>query len=387
MPSSHTVTSPDLSAGATGPEDTTRTGVDAHGIALTLLAVGAAIFLARYMQDVLIPFVLAGLVFYALDPLVDRLERLRVPRALGALLAITLVVGAVGLTVYRIQDDLVSVIEELPEAAREIRAKLAAAPNEPPTTLDKVQDAARELEETAAAAATPPAAAPRGVERVQIEEPAFRASEYVWWTSVGAAVLVTQAAFILFLAYFLLVYDDLFKRKLVENVGPRLAKKKLTVQILNDIAWQIERFLLVQILTCTVVGVVTGVALWWLGLNHPWVWGTAAGVLNIVPYFGPLVVTAALGVVAYLQFDTFNGAAGVMGIAFLITTIEGYWLTPVLMGRVSEMNKIALFAGIVFWSWLWGVPGMLLAIPMMVVIKAVCDGVEDLQPIGRMLGE
>jgi len=387
LPSSNTVTSPDLSAGAAEPVDSGRTPVDARGIALTVLAVGAAIFLARYMQDVLIPFVLAGLVFYALDPLVDRLERLRVPRALGALLAIALVVAAVGLTLYRIQDDLVSVIEGLPEAAREIREKLAAAPDEPPTTLDKVQDAARELEETAAAATTPPAPTPTGVERVQIEEPAFRASEYVWWTSVGAAVLVTQAAFILFLAYFLLVYDDLFKRKLVENVGPRLAKKKLTVQILNDIAWQIERFLLVQILTCAVVGIVTGVALWWLGLNHPWVWGTAAGVLNIVPYFGPLVVTAALGVVAYLQFDTFNGAAGVMGIAFLITTIEGYWLTPALMGRVSEMNKIALFAGIVFWSWLWGVPGMLLAIPMMVVIKAVCDGVEDLQPIGRMLGE
>jgi len=376
--------SPDLSA---DPADTGRTPIEARGIALAVLAVGGAIVLARYMQDVLIPFVLAGLVFYALDPLVDRLQRFRIPRALGAAFAIMLVIGAIGLTVYQIQDDVVSVIEELPEAAREIRAKLAAAPNEPPTTLDKVQDAARELEETAAAAATPPARAPSGVERVQIEEPAFRASDYVWWTSVGAVVLLSQAAFVLFLAYFLLVYDDLFKRKLVENVGPRLARKKLTVQILNEIAWQIERFLLVQILTCAVVGIVTGVALWWFGLRHPWVWGAAAGVLNIVPYFGPLVVTAALGVVAYLQFDTINGAVGVMSIAFLITTIEGYWLTPALMGRVSEMNKIALFAGILFWSWLWGVPGMLLAIPMMVVIKSVCDGVEDLQPIGRMLGE
>ena len=376
--------SPELSA---DPADPSRTPIEARGIALTVLAVGGAIVLARYMQDVLIPFVLAGLVFYALDPLVDRLQRFRIPRALGAAFAIMLVIGAIGLTVYQIQDDVVSVIEELPEAAREIRAKLAAAPNEPPTTLDKVQDAARELEETAAAAATPPARAPSGVERVQIEEPAFRASDYVWWTSVGAVVLLSQAAFVLFLAYFLLVYDDLFKRKLVENVGPRLARKKLTVQILNEIAWQIERFLLVQILTCAVVGIVTGVALWWFGLRHPWVWGAAAGVLNIVPYFGPLVVTAALGVVAYLQFDTINGAVGVMSIAFLITTIEGYWLTPALMGRVSEMNKIALFAGILFWSWLWGVPGMLLAIPMMVVIKSVCDGVEDLQPIGRMLGE
>jgi predicted PurR-regulated permease PerM len=136
-----------------------------------------------------------------------------------------------------------------------------------------------------------------------------------------------------------------------------------------------------------VVGVVTWLVLWWIGLQHAAVWGLLAGVLNIVPYFGPLFVAAGLGVVGYLQFGTVSGALGVAGISFLITTIEGYWLTPSLMGRFSEINRIALFAGILFWSWLWGIPGMLLAIPLMVAIKAVCDGVDDLQPIGRMLGE
>lgn len=89
----------------------------------------------------------------------------------------------------------------------------------------------------------------------------------------------------------------------------------------------------------------------------------------------------------FLQFGTVSGALGVVAVAFVITTIEGYWLIPALMGRVSQMNRIALFAGILFWSWLWGVPGMLLAIPMMVVVKVVCDRVEDLQSIGQMLGE
>ncbi len=377
----------DASPGTPESTEPNPLAVDARGMALTVLAAAAAILLLRYMQQVLIPFVLAGLVFYALDPIVDRLQRFRVPRALGAGLTILLVVGGVGTTAYRLQDDAISVIEELPAAAREIRERFTAAPSEEPTALEKVQDAARELEQTAAAASTPSAPPPRGVERVQIEEPAFRASDYVWWTSIGAVVLLTQATFILFLAYFLLVYDDLFTRKLVENIGPHLSRKKLTVQILNDIASQVERFLLVQIFTCALVGIVTGFALWWIGLSHPWLWGVAAGVLNIVPYFGPLVVTAGLGVVGYLQFDMITTAMTVMGIAFLITTIEGYWVTPALMGRVAEMNRIALFAGILFWSWLWGVPGMLLAIPLMMVIKAVCDGIEDLQPIGRMLGE
>jgi predicted PurR-regulated permease PerM len=264
----------------------------------------------------------------------------------------------------------------LPAAAQKIRAQWATREGAPATALEKVQDAARELEKTAAAS-NPAAPPPTGVERVEIVQPAFRATDYVWWTSIGAILLAGQAALVLILAYFLLVYDDLFKRKLVENIGPRLTHKKLTVQILNDIASQIELVLFVQILTCVLVGVVTGLGLWWMGLRQPCVWGVAAGVLNIVPYIGPLVVATGLGIVGYLQFEAIAPAAGVMAFAFLITTIEGYWLTPALLGRLAQINRIALFAGILFWSWLCGVPGMLLAIPMMVVLKAVCDGVED----------
>ena len=372
-------------AESTEADEPARDGATRSGTALTVLAVAAAILLARYMQDVLIPFVLAGLVFYALDPLVDRLERLRVPRSLGAALAIAVVLAAAGYTGYALQDDALKMVEELPAAARKLRAKWDAERGDAPGVFAKVQEAAREVEETAAAASAS-TASPAAAPRVLAEEPLFRASEYLRWGSVGTIAFAGQMSLILFLAYFLLVYDDLFKRKLVEN-GSRLARKKITVQILNDIASQIERFLLVQILTSVVVGVATALALWALGLQHAWLWGFVAGLLNVVPYFGPLIVAAALGGAAYLQFETALAAVTVAGVAMVITTIEGYWLTPVLMGRVSEMNRIALFAGLLFWSWLWGFPGMLLAIPMMVVVKVVCDRIEDLQPIGRMLGE
>lgn len=252
--------------------DPGRTAVDARGVALTVLAAAAAILLARYMQDVLIPFVLAGLVFYALDPLVDRLQRMRVPRPLGAGVAIALVIGAVAFTAYSLQDDALRLIEDLPVAARQIRDKWAAERHEPPSAMEKVQAAAREIEATAAAASSPELSPPpRGVNRVQIEEPAFRAGDYVWWSSMGALTLLGQALLVLFLAYFLLVYDDLFKRKLVESIGPTLTRKKITVQILNDIAVQIERFLLVQIFTGVTVGVATGLTLWAIGLRHAWV--------------------------------------------------------------------------------------------------------------------
>ena len=189
--------------------------MDARGLALTVLAVAAAIMLARYMRDVLIPFVLAGLVFYALDPIVDWLQRFRVPRGIGAGLALLLVIAAAGGTAYSFEDEALEVIEELPAAARKMRAEWANGKTAEPSALEKVQDAARELEKTAAAAASG-APTPPGVDRVQVEEPLFRASEYLRWGSIGMIAFLGQTALVLLLTYFLLVNDELLKRKEAE---------------------------------------------------------------------------------------------------------------------------------------------------------------------------
>jgi predicted PurR-regulated permease PerM len=136
-----------------------------------------------------------------------------------------------------------------------------------------------------------------------------------------------------------------------------------------------------------VVAVATGLAMWAMGLEDAAFWGFVAGVLNSIPYYGPLIVTAGLGTAAFLQFGTIPMTAAVAGVALLITALEGWLLTPTLMGRVAEMDKVAVFAGLLFWSWMWGIPGTLLAVPIMMIIKAACDRVEDLEPIGRLLGE
>ena len=142
-----------------------------------------------------------------------------------------------------------------------------------------------------------------------------------------------------------------------------------------------------QVFTSVIVAVATSLALWWLGLEQAVIWGILAGVLNSVPYFGPLVVTGGLMVVAYLQFRTFDMTAYVAGIALAITTLEGWLLTPALMGRAASINPVAIFIGIIFWSWVWGVWGLILAVPMLMMLKAVCDRIEGLQPIGELLGE
>ena len=135
------------------------------------------------------------------------------------------------------------------------------------------------------------------------------------------------------------------------------------------------------------MAVATGLSLWALGLEQAALWGLLAGVFNSIPYYGPLLVTGGLALVGFLQFGTIGMTAGIAGVALLITTLEGLLLTPTLLSRAASMNQVAVFAGLLFWSWAWGVWGLLLAVPMMMVIKAVCDHVEPLQPVGHLLGD
>ena len=348
--------------------------------AYTLLIVGTVILLLQFMQPVLIPLVLGALLFYALDPTVDWLERHHLPRAIGAALMLLTVLAAGGGLAYSLQGQALTVIDELPTGARRLAASLRRTPGTAPAALDKVQEAAEALQ-----SADKPSPPPKGVLRVQVEE-GFSASSFVWSSSLGLMSAANQLVMVVFLTYFMLLSDQLFKRKLVEMVGT-LSQKKTTVLVLEDIAGSIERFIKIQLATSTAVALVTWGALWSLGLEQAALWGLLAGILNSIPYYGPLLVTAGLSIVAYLQFGTVSMTAAVAGVSLLITTLEGFFLTPLLIGRASSMNQVAVFAGLLFWSWIWGVWGILLAVPMMMVIKVICDHVEPLQPVGHLLGD
>jgi predicted PurR-regulated permease PerM len=359
--------------------------VDIRHVALTLVGIAAIVWLLRNMQEVLIPFVVSGLLFYALDPFVDRLQRWHVPRVIGATVMLLAVIAAVGGTVYQLTDDFIAVVEQVPEGVRKLRDELRETTGEE-SSITKVQEAAEAIDRTAAASASP-VPTPRGVVRVQVETPTMRVVDYVWSAWLTLPAFVSVAVMIFFLTLFLLVADDLFKRKLVTNVGEKLSQKRITVQVLDAIGTQMERFLLVQIFTSVVVAVVTGLVLWWLGLQQPGVWGLVAGLFNSIPYFGPVIVTICLAVVGYIQFEAIGPTTSVALAALAITTLEGWVLTPLLLGKVSEMNRIAIFAGLLFWTWMWGIWGMLLAVPIMMAIKVVCDHVEPFKRVGDFLGE
>ena len=360
-----------------------------RGVGVTLLAVLAVTLALQWSQQVLIPLVIGVLLAYALEPLVSSLARAKVPRSIGAAIVLLLFVTILAGGAYALSGQAMQIVRQIPEAAQRVRERFRNT-ERTPTPLTDVQTAASELQRTAEVASRPdPTRDPtaRDVQKVQVVEPAFDARSYLYWGGMNLIVAAGQFAVILFLVYFFLVTGDLYKRKIVKIAGPALWQKKLTVQILDEINVQISSFIRVQVFTSLVVAVATAAVLWFFGVNQYIVWGLLAGIFNSIPYLGPVVVSGGLAVVSFMQFDDVAKAITVAGAAFVITSLEGFLLTPALMSRAARMNPVAIFVGLLFWGWIWGVWGAVLAVPMLMMIKAVCDHIEDLQPVGEMLGE
>jgi predicted PurR-regulated permease PerM len=351
---------------------------------LHVLAVCAGITMMRYAAPLLMPIVLSMMLFYMLDPIVDRLHRWRLPRFLASILVVFGVVGAVSLGAASLWPQIDSVLMKIPEGTQHLRRTIRENRRvQGDTAIERIQEAARAVDSAAAEAAKPAPATP-GIARVEVIDQPWRVSDLLWTGGLGVVGIGGQAVTVLLLTIFLLYEDDSFKRALVAQMETK-NNQRITVRILNDIARQIERFIWVQVATSVVVGVATWLTLWWLGIAEPMVWGVFAGLLNSVPYFGPFIVTVGLAIVGYLQFGTLQQTALVAGAALAITSIEGMFLTPHLLSRAASLNHVAMFIAIAFWSWAWGVPGMLLAVPMLMVIKAVCDHVEGLKPISSFV--
>ena len=355
----------------------------ARTIALSIVALSAAVFLLQFTASVLIPLVVSLLLFYALDPIVNRLVRWRVPRPSAALVVMLAFVGGIGAGGWVLWPQIDQVVDDIPEGAAQLRRELRGARGGDKSTLQRVQEAATAIDQAAAEASSPPTRTP-GVTPVEVRQPA-RPSD--WLRSGGMSLLtfVGQSLTVFFLTIFLLSEGNSFKRKFVRHLQSR-GSQRVTVKILNDIEQQIGRFITVTAGTSILVGVATGFALWWMEIRHPAVWGLFAGVMNVVPYFGPLAVTAVLSAVGLLQFGTVGGALIVGAVTLTITSIEGMVLTPMLLSKAGSLNHVAIFTAIAFWSWAWGASGMLLAVPILMAFKAVCDHVDSLRAVADLLG-
>ena len=352
-------------------------------IGIAVVALAAAVFLLQLTASVLIPLVVSVLLFYALDPVVHRLGRWGLPRPSASFLVMLAFVGGIGAGGWVLWPQIEQVVDDIPHGAAELRRELRTVRGGDKSTLQRVQEAAKAIDAAAAEASSPPSRTP-GVTTVEVRQPT-RPSDWLWTGGMGLLTLAGQSLTVFFLTLFLLSEGDSFKRKFVRHLQSR-GSQRVTVTILNDIEKQVARFIVVTTGTSILVGIATGFALWALDVRHPAVWGLFAGVVNVVPYFGPLVGTAVLSAVGLLQFGTIYGALLVGAVTLTITSIEGMVLTPHLLSKATSLNHVAIFTAIAFWSWAWGAAGMLLGVPILMAFKAVCDHVDGLKAVADLLG-
>ena len=342
----------------------------ASAVALWIVAVVATVFFLRAAEMLLIPIALAVLISYALAPVVAWLERYRVPRLAGAGLVLLLILGASASGAYALRDDAKDLASALPRAIQRAREEALARLG---ADTEAIQQATEALGGNTQASGE--------AEGGQAE------------TSGGASPLVQRAVgsmlslagklvVIFFLVYFLLISGHQVRNRVIEIAGP---ERRMASTIIDDINAQIQRYLLVLLVTAIAVALATWAVLAALGVRHAITWGILAGVFNSMPYFGPVVVSGGLFLVGMVQGGGVAQALQMSGASLLITSLEGWLVTPALMGKAERMSALAVFLGVLLWTWIWGAWGTVLAVPMLVIVKSVADHVAPLRPIGRLM--
>jgi predicted PurR-regulated permease PerM len=367
--------------------------VNARGVSLGIIATVAFVFALQWAKNFLVPLLLGIFITYTLSPVVRWLERWHVKRAIGATLVTGAILAGIAFTIQSVQGEFFNIVDELPTLTHKVTAMIAEASDGKPSTIQQVQAAAAELEQAAANAANARRTAPhRPSSAAQTPAAAagagnFRVMDWLLAGSVGLASFVSQATMVVFLVFFLLLAGDTFKRKLVKLTGPSLTKKKVTVHILEDINTSIQNYMFMLLVTNTLLALLMWGVLRMIGLENPGAWAIFAGVAHIMPYFGPLLITLATGLVAFMQFESLRMVILVAGASLAIATLVGMVVTTWMTGKIAKMNPAAVFVSLLFWGWLWGMWGLLLGVPVVVVIKVVAERVEDMEVLAELLGE
>ena len=370
-----------------GAHATVHVPVNARGLALGVLAAVAAVFALSWAQNFVVPLLVGIVAAYMLNPLVVTLERIRIPRSVGTLVVIAGVLAMLALCAYSLRGQVQTIVDQLPDAVTKVASGLARLQLIQSGNMQKMQTAATEVEKAAAQASGGIAVPRQPATHVIVDQPTFKLGTFLWGSSVGVLGALGQASMVVFLIFFLLLGGDMFKRKLVRLAGPTLTKRKITVNILDDINGSIQKYMFMLLATNLLVAALVWAALSWIGLDNAGAWAAAAGLLHVVPYLGPGVTAIATGMAAYMQFESFPVALLVSGATLAIAVFVGMFVVTWMTGRIANMNSAAVFISLLFWGWLWGVWGMLLGIPIVVIVKVVSEHVEQLQPVAELLGD
>lgn len=352
--------------------------VRVSGFCLVTLTVLAVLFGLRAAQEFIVPVVMAIVVAYTLDPVVALLERYRVPRALGTVVVMGAIAFGIGCVIYFTQDQVRDIINALPAISSKLSRTLGGLLSGDGSFLEKLRNAASILQESGAAK-------PGG--RVVVAKTDGGLNDILLWGSKGLATFVGQATMCVFLVFFLLLSGNAFKRKFVKMAGNTLSQKKISVHMLDQINNSIHMYMAMMLVTNVALGVLSWLAFRMLGLENAATWAVVAGALHIIPYFGPLMTAVGTGVAALMQFGELGPALAISMSSVAIALLIGVLVTTWMSGRIARMNAVAVFIVLLLFTWLWGIWGTLLSLPIAFIAKVVADHIEGLEALAEFLGE
>ena len=341
---------------------------DIKSLALSGLFVLAVFYTMYFMRAMILPLVLALLLSYLLAPLVRLLGRIRVKPALGAAVILLSLVGLMIYGISRLAQPAADWLEKAPYSLQEINQKLR--PLRKP--MEKVAQASGEIDKLTSSGQTQ--------EKTVVVKRHPLADAFLTQTPE----FIASGVVMLILLYFLLAYDGVFLTKII-RVIPRLTDKKRAVLIVREIEMKISRYLLTITLINIGLGIAVGTTVHFLGLRNPFMWGALAATLNFVPYLGALTGIICITLGAVLSFDSLGYALLFPVSYLLLALLEGNFVTPLVLGRSLTLNPVVILIALTFWGWMWGISGMILAVPILAVFKIFCDHIESMAPMGEFM--
>lgn len=333
-------------------------------ILLVLMTIGL-----YFAKDVVLPILLGGILALTLGPLARSLQRIGLATQIAALILILSVGATIGGGAFVISGPVAGWIEYAPELASELKLKLAALTQ----SVEAVKAVSDQVGELTTESSDP------AVQRVSVQSPGLLTSAV---SNLSSAVMTILVALVL--AFFLLSSGNMFYVKMLEAF-PKFGDKRRALRIIYGIERSVSHYLLSVTLINAGLGIVIGVAMWGIGMPQPMVWAAAAFLLNFLPYLGAVVGVGLAAAVAIVSFDSLVYAMLAPTAFLAATAFEGHFLTPILLGRRLELNTVSVLITLVFWGWLWGIAGALMAVPFLVCLKVFCDNVEALHTLGNFL--
>jgi predicted PurR-regulated permease PerM len=345
------------------------TSLRIRSIALTGIFLLLTLYTLKLASAFFIPLVLAMLLSILFAAPIRTLQRFSVPPPLGAVLVVGCLLGGLGLGIYRLALPARDWMAKLPEAARQIEGKVKDVKQ----SVREVTKAGQEVDRLTNLDTG------EKTQRVEVRKPSLGESlvEPTQDILVGGGIVVV-------LLFFLLASGDTFLRKLV-TVLPRFEDKKSAVEISRQIEQDISTYLLAITVVNALFGLAVATAMYFLGMPNPLLWGVMAGFLHFIPFLGAVIGISVVTLVAAVTLDGIGTILLVPTAYFSLNIIEEYVVLPLVMGRRLMLNPVIVLVWLIFWTWLWGVPGALMAVPLLAIVKIICDHVEPLSAFAEFI--